>query len=164
MPLRLLCALIVANLPAFVAQADMPDSRETRKAVANEHFEAGMVAFEREDWPLVIDEMKKVLAQLPRHSDAHSLTGYALRQLGDFEGSLEHYDKALAINPTNLGALEYLGEAYLELGRTDDAEALLVRLGEACLRVEPVRSPQDCEEWQDLDAAIRSHRSEDTAA
>ena len=44
--------------------------------------------------------------------NAHVLNylGYTHRMLGDYPGSLDFYQRALAINPDHKGAHEYLGE------------------------------------------------------
>jgi tetratricopeptide (TPR) repeat protein len=122
-------------------------------------YAAGLAAFERENWLGVIVAMEAVVAQKPWHDDAYTRLGFAYRKQGDYERALEAYDNALDLNPHHRGALEYLGEAYLELGRQDDAEAMLDRLAAACRRV--AENPDDwrdeCEEWQDLSAALDAH-------
>jgi len=59
---------------------------------------------------------------------AQGALGYVLRRLGDFEGSLAAYAKALEIKPGYTPAIEYRGEAYLGLGRLDDAKAAYMEL------------------------------------
>jgi len=59
---------------------------------------------------------------------AHGALGYVRRRLGDFEGSLAAYAQALAIKPGYTPAIEYRGEAYLGLGRLDDAKAAYMEL------------------------------------
>jgi tetratricopeptide (TPR) repeat protein len=59
---------------------------------------------------------------------AQGALGYVLRRLGDFEGSLAAYAKALEIKPGYTPAIEYRGEAYLGLGRIDDAKAAYMTL------------------------------------
>ena len=83
----------------------------------------------------MIGHLTLVLMRRPWHDNAHSMLGYAWRKLGDYDQSLAAYATALELNPRNRGALEYLGEAYLDLGRHDDARAVVVRLAEACDQV-----------------------------
>jgi tetratricopeptide (TPR) repeat protein len=59
----------------------------------------------------------------PRMHQAYSSLGYAYRKTGNYTAALAAYDKALAIAPDYLEAVEYRGEAYLGLGRLDDAKA-----------------------------------------
>ena len=58
----------------------------------------------------------------PNMYAAHGALGYVRRRLGDFEGSLQSYAKALDLKPGYTPAIEYRGEAYLGLGRLDDAK------------------------------------------
>lgn len=45
----------------------------------------------------------------------------------------KHYGRALALNANHRGALEYLGELYLQTGRPDKAREMLKRLSSACV-------------------------------
>ena len=54
--------------------------------------------------------------------------GFAQRMLGDYEAALTAYDKALKIEPGFPQAVEYRGEAYLQLGRLEDAKAAYMDL------------------------------------
>lgn len=58
--------------------------------------------------------------------------GYAHRQLGRFEVGLGYYRQALAADPDYVKAREYLGEAYLVLGKPELARAELVEIGTRC--------------------------------
>jgi hypothetical protein len=65
----------------------------------------------------------------------------------------------LTLNPHNRGALEGLGEVYLELDRPDDARATLDRLADACRRlahaaVDPLTT---CAQWQELSEAYKAY-------
>src|SRR5439155_714167 len=50
------------------------------------------------------------------------------RNDGRYPESLQAYDEALRLRPNYPEALEYLGEAYVKLGRLDDARRVLDRL------------------------------------
>src|SRR5262249_7962281 len=54
--------------------------------------------------------------------------GFALRNQGRYTESLQAYDEALRLRPNFPEALEYLGEAYVKLGRLEDARRVLERL------------------------------------
>ena len=51
---------------------------------------------------------------MPQDADVVNLLGFSYRMLGQYPQAFIYYDKALAIDPTHKGALEYEGEAYLE--------------------------------------------------
>ncbi len=54
--------------------------------------------------------------------------GFTQRILGDYEKALASYDRALKLEPGFPNAVEYRGEAYLMLGRLDDAKAAYLDL------------------------------------
>ena len=157
LPIVALAALLVAGGPSAQAVTGFdvapPPSSES-------DYDQGVAAFAREDWPAVILHLRQVIDERPWDDDAHSLIGFAYRQQGQWDLSLMHYNRALALNPHHRGALEYLGEAYLELDRPEDAQAMLERLEQACRRVYTTEEwPARCEEWQDLEAAFEDYRA-----
>jgi tetratricopeptide (TPR) repeat protein len=87
--------------------------------------------------------------------------GFAHRQLGDFDRSLAFYDKALTLNPHNREALEYLGEAYLDMDQPERTEEVLAKLALECERVASSFADGDwrvgCEEWVHLNAAYQAY-------
>jgi tetratricopeptide (TPR) repeat protein len=60
--------------------------------------------------------------------EAWNLIGFASRKLGDYPGSLAAYERCLALKPDYAPAREYLGEAYVELGKPRLAREQLVWL------------------------------------
>ena len=62
------------------------------------------------------------------HYEAANELGYSLRKTGDFQKALGAYNFALTINPNFYPAIEYRGEAYLALGRLDEAKAAYLTL------------------------------------
>jgi tetratricopeptide (TPR) repeat protein len=73
------------------------------------------------------DDLDEALKHNPNMVAALSDLGFVHRKQGDCAGSLVSYDKALELDPQYTPAIEYRGEAYLQLGRIDDAkEAYMV--------------------------------------
>ena len=135
---------------------------KSEQAPPGDDYADGKAAFEREDWLAVIDHMVRVIEERPWHDDAHNLMGFAYRKLGDYDKALAAYDRALDLNPHHRGAMEYLGEAYLELDQPDLAKDMLDRLAAECRRIAVNAANgtdwrSDCEEWQDLDEAYRAY-------
>jgi tetratricopeptide (TPR) repeat protein len=54
--------------------------------------------------------------------------GFCQRSLGDNQAALEAYDRALKIEPGFPQAIEYRGEAYLNMGKLDEAKAAYLDL------------------------------------
>jgi Flp pilus assembly protein TadD len=136
---------------------------KSEQAPAGDEYAEGKAAFEREDWRAVIDHMTRAIEERPWDDDAHNLLGFAYRKLGDYDRAFEEYDRALALNPHHRGALEYLGEAYLELDRPELAKDMLDRLTAECRQIATSAAGDswqaDCEEWQDLNEAYESYLS-----
>jgi tetratricopeptide (TPR) repeat protein len=59
----------------------------------------------------------------PKHYEAQNELGYALRRTGKYEEAIAAYDAALALNGVYYPAVEYRGEAYLSVGRLEQAKS-----------------------------------------
>ena len=70
----------------------------------------------------------------------------------DYDSALKYYQAALKIEPEHLGANEYLGELYLQLGQVDKAEERLKVLDDECFF--------GCDEYDKLKEAIENWRAE----
>jgi tetratricopeptide (TPR) repeat protein len=146
-----------ASIPAIAVTS----GGQSQQAPPSDDYAEGKAAFERGDWQGVIDHMTRAIDERPWDDDAHNLMGFAYRKLGDYDKALEEYDRALALNPHHRGALEYLGEAYLELDRPELAKGMLDRLALECQRIAASATGDgwqaDCEEWQDLNEAYQTY-------
>ena len=60
--------------------------------------------------------------------EAHSDLCYCKRKLGNYDGSLASYDRALDIEPRYGKAVEYRAETYMALGRLDEAKQAYMQL------------------------------------
>jgi Flp pilus assembly protein TadD len=158
--LLVLGSMMLAAPALAVTGLDSDTPRPAPDGTADD-YAAGLAAHERGDWQAVIDHMARVIELRPWDAEAYNLAGHAHRKLGDYERALALYDQALDLNPHHRGALEYLGEAYLELDRPADAEQLLARLETECRRIAEGADWQgECEEWQDLKAAYDAYRDD----
>ena len=63
----------------------------------------------------------------PTHPDPHLSAGFALQGLSDHKAAICEYQKAIELKPDLLLALVNLGNAHLELGRSQEAVAPLKR-------------------------------------
>jgi tetratricopeptide (TPR) repeat protein len=84
------------------------------------------------DYKDAIPLLVEVLKQTPNDANALNLMGFSLRMSGKTQEALAYYDRALAIEPKHLGANEYLGELYVELGQIGKAKERLAVLEGAC--------------------------------
>jgi tetratricopeptide (TPR) repeat protein len=81
-----------------------------------------------------------------QHADVFNLLGFCLRKIGDHMRAYDYYRAALNLDPEHKGALEYLGELYIETGQIEKARENLAFLKRLC--------PDGCEELTTLAAAI----------
>lgn len=100
------------------------------------------------DYQGAIPVLAEIVKDEPRNADALNLMGYSLRKSGQTDLALQYYNSALALMPRHLGANEYLGELYVELGQFDKAKERLVVLRAAC--------GEDCKQTKELEHAIQS--------
>lgn len=77
--------------------------------------------------------------------------GYSLRKSGRLDEGIGYYKRALATDPDYVLAREYLGEAYLTMGRLDLAEAELKEIETRC--------GTTCEAYLDLAEDIKDYRA-----
>jgi tetratricopeptide (TPR) repeat protein len=122
-------ALAVDN----ITSRDAPDLTSVRAKIKAKDFKAALA------------ELTPMLAT-HQHADVYNLMGFSLRKTGDYQQAYTFYRKALDFDPDHKGALEYLGELYVETGQIDKAKENVVRLKQLC--------PSGCEELADLENAI----------
>ncbi len=99
----------------------------------------------KEQFADAITELEKILTNTNYASDPDILNHYAysLRKTQNLVKAEEYYKKALSIDPGHRGALEYIGELYVDTKRLDLANATLKKL-ENCR----------CEEYAELKSYI----------
>ena len=122
-------ALAVDN----VTSRDAPDLTSVRAKIKAKDYKAALA------------ELTPMLTTY-QHADVYNLMGFSLRKTGDYQQAYTFYRKALDFDPNHKGALEYLGELYVETGQIDKAKENIVRLQQLC--------PSGCEELADLEKAI----------
>jgi tetratricopeptide (TPR) repeat protein len=138
----LLISLLLVGASAAVTDAlaidtvtsrDAPDLTSVRAKIKAKDFKAAIV------------ELTPML-ETHQHADVYNLMGFSLRKSGDPKQAYTFYRKALDFDPEHKGALEYLGELYVETGQVDKARENVVLLKKLC--------PGGCEELADLEHAI----------
>lgn len=124
-------ALAVDN----ITSRDAPDLASVRAKIKAKDFKGALA------------ELTPMLATY-QHADVYNLMGFSLRKTGDYKQAYTFYRKALDFDPNHKGALEYLGELYVETGQLDKAKENVARLKELC--------PSGCEELADLEKAVNT--------
>ena len=78
------------------------------------------------------------------------VTGYATRKLGDVDGGMKYYQRALAINPADTRTRQYMGEAFLTKRDLISATTQLGEIAKIC---------GNCEDYQKLADAISDYKT-----
>ena len=118
---------------------------------ATEELAAAVAEIEAQDYAGAIEILDQVILQESGNADAHNYLGYSHRKLGNTDMALQHYKRALQIEPNHVGANEYLGELYLELGDLPKAEQRLAVLESVC---------PACEESAELRALVDAYKAQ----
>lgn len=126
--------------PAY-AEGSSDDSSEAGSPL----YGAAQEAIEKQDYAAALPLLQQVTSQEPQNADAWNLLGFSNRKLGKMDAAAAAYDTALRINPAHLGALEYQGEMFVQMGQMGNAMVNLTTLESLC---------GTCEEMTDLKAAI----------
>jgi len=85
-----------------------------------------------EQYSAAITELYKTEFEVGLHADVQNYLGYTHRKLGRYEEAKSYYAMALKLNPEHLGAHEYLGELYIEIGDMKNARKQLASLNKLC--------------------------------
>ncbi len=91
--------------------------------------------------------LRKATRYDKNNADYWNLLGFSLRKQKNYIPAEDSYNKALKIDANHLGANEYLGELYIQMGMRDKAEAQLAKLQSLC--------PDGCEELTMLENSLK---------
>jgi hypothetical protein len=122
----------------------------TSDSEANADYQQAQTAIAGADYKTAADLLQKVLTRQPENPDVLNLMGFSERKMGEASTALMYYKKALDLQPTHIGANEYLGELYLELKEPDLAEQRLAVLQQVC---------GSCEEYTELKEKIEKFKA-----
>jgi tetratricopeptide (TPR) repeat protein len=147
-------AALVAMLVTSAALAAGGGGGRSGPQADEMHAQAGyrqaVAAIEAQRFPEAIELLERHVWRYDRDADGHNWLAYAYRKSGKLDEAFKHYKRALAIEPSHLGAHEYLGEAYLMAGKVAEAQEQLKILAGLCAA--------RCEQYQDLAKAIEQRQ------
>jgi len=146
--------IAVALLSSNAGQANSDPDPLTPSQVKAELAKA-QSSIDKKQYPSAIRTLNDMVQSNPRNADVYNLLGYSYRKSKDFDRAERNYSRALRIDPEHKGALEYMGELFLETKRRDKAAELLARLEKLC--------PSGCEELEDLRAAFAGKQTSSRA-
>jgi tetratricopeptide (TPR) repeat protein len=134
--IALFSVLLIYSTNSFTAGTD-----SSTEVVKPSSYQDMLKLIKNEKYSEAIKGLEKILEQNKYKQDPDILTHYAfaLRKTKNFPKAEEYYLKALSIDPKHRGALEYIGELYVDTKRLELANATLKKL-ENCR----------CEEYAEL--------------
>jgi tetratricopeptide (TPR) repeat protein len=145
--MTLLLALVLLLTPVVAARADGPDPMVVPPSapVMSAEFRVndGIKLGKKKDWAGAERAYRDAVRLDPALPEGWNGLGFALRNQKKYPDSIAAYEEALKRRPNYAQALEYLGEAYVQLGQLDDARAIHARL-----------QPLDAKEARELAQAI----------
>ena len=96
-------------------------------------YRKAVKAIKKEDYARAVELLQKVVDENPKNANAWNYMGYSLRNLKKYDEALAAYEKALQIKPKHKGALEYLGELYLQTDQLEKAKVTPEKVGRCLL-------------------------------
>ena len=152
----LACMFAMALLTAAGAATQLPSAAravDTPTTPNAPDLSAVRSKIKLKDWKSAIAELNAMIDAGVQHADVYNLLGFSLRKSGDLDTAYTFYRKALDFDPEHKGALEYLGELYVQTGELGKARENAAQLQKLC--------PTGCEQLEDLEEAIASATKSD---
>jgi len=125
-------ALLVVGAVSSVAVGATSGGDNVLKPASVRLAEAGQAALARGDANAAIDAFEAALASDPKNVAAFSGIAMGYEKLGLPGHAVKYYREALALNPSDIGALEGQGKAFIARGATARAQVNLARIKALC--------------------------------
>ena len=117
--LTVIFSLFFSNL--YAAGTDSGDSAKTNYG---KDYKSAIKLIRSKDYDKAIRKLKTLTTASSTDftlADVYNELGFAYRKSDDFDNAAKYYKKALELDPEHLGAIEYQGEMYVDLGQKDNA-------------------------------------------
>jgi Flp pilus assembly protein TadD len=95
-------------------------------------YQLAIAAINHKDYSEAIGHLDGLIKEQPKNADAYNMLGFSHRKMKNYETAERYYHRALTLDPGHKGAMEYLGELYVETQRMEQARELLSKLDKAC--------------------------------
>ena len=100
------------------------DSGDSAKTNYGKDYKSAIKLIRSKDYDKAIRKLKTLTTANSTdftRADVYNELGFAYRKSDDFDNAAKYYKKALELDPEHLGAIEYQGEMYVDLGQKDNA-------------------------------------------
>ena len=113
------------SLNAYSAGSDSSSSSAKPKS-----YKDAVKLIKKEKYNDAVGVLEKILSESKNQKNPDIINEYAfaLRKSGNLNKAETFYNKALGIKPDHKGALEYIGELYVDTKRIGEAKKVLVKL------------------------------------
>ena len=135
-----LCLISFSSL-SFAASTDSGNStnssssneRTSKSIDVNVEFHRAKKLIYKKKYEKGLETLKSIEEETPfgyTSADLYNYMGFASRKqkIPNYKDAENYYLKALSLDKNHIGALEYLGELYVETDRRDEALVLLDRI------------------------------------
>jgi tetratricopeptide (TPR) repeat protein len=151
------CLLIAAMAGAVTATSALAGKDETSRSekISAVLLERGISALEKNQADNGRQLLEQSVAANPRNATSYSYLGLAAQRSGDTERAKKYFSLALDIDPNELHALSWGGQADLSSADLEGAQAKLQRLSRLC--------GPGCAEYKLLSESVVSYKSKSSA-
>ncbi len=154
--MKILLSLIFIFFSSYAVSAGT-DSGESSSSYSDSNvdtsleFNKAKKLIYKNRFKLALDILKSIEKETPSgysKADLYNYLGFASRKQNNpnYKDAEKYYLKALSFDSNHIGAMEYLGELYVETDRIDQAKSMLQRLG--------MVAGQDSKEYKELNNLI----------
>jgi|TARA_B100000787_G_C16140063_1_gene271521 tetratricopeptide (TPR) repeat protein len=120
-------AFLFININCFAAGNYETNNAKDTDVVYSE----ALKLINKKDYNLAIPKLKKLLNKESTYfskADIYNYLGYSHRKIKKYKKAEKYYTKALKIKKDHIGALEYIGELYIETDKIEKAKEYLEKL------------------------------------
>jgi tetratricopeptide (TPR) repeat protein len=139
-------APVVAPTPTPTPTTAAPTPTPAAVKTVNDELAKVTVLLNAKNFKQALADLKVIDSEFKDNADVNNLLGYSSRKLKQYKPAARYYEKALRIDPNNLGAIEYQGELFVLTNKVSAAKRNLAKLEKLC--------GLKCGEYLDLKKAI----------
>lgn len=116
--------IIARAIDAYTEAIEIDEYTEQTWRQSDAYYRRGVLYLKLKRTEEAMAEFEQTLAINPTHYWAHVLMARVFWNAGDIDTALEYAEKAIEIRPDSKGAYRFLGEFYLDTGKTDQAREM----------------------------------------
>jgi Tfp pilus assembly protein PilF len=143
--------IVCAALLFSLAPAHAGKYSERYAKISTALVEKGKAALGKQDFKAASEAFEQAVVANPQNAQGFSYLGLTKLRMGDKPNAKKYFDIALEIDPNQIQALSWAGQADLSASNLESAEAKLQRLSRLC--------GPNCTEYKQLSEAVSSYKT-----